>query len=334
MKIRDLEGIKISSYKTEIVKEVRRDDTNKLSEGRFAYVTRFGDDEVISKRNLKKHTNEAIKKKENIFNSFNNKFKIFSITNDNTGLPKFHKEIIKKNTIHMVCFSGFLSDFINTIILVYYLIKYREEYDNILFYNTYFVYLLPIIIAKFLLNKKVFLDFEDDYSVRKGFYRTKLTFYLVKNLFDGVILINKHMSKYFKINNTVVVNSFEKLHLDDNKLEKDYRCLNFVFSGSLDNIRGSDLLIDLNEKFESLNFNYNIFITGKGKLESKIKNYCKGKNNIFFEGFVSEKRLTNILENCDIGLVLQKPDHKFSLGSFPSKIDLYSKYDLLVLRLV
>ena len=44
-------------------------------------------------------------------------------------------------------------------------------------------------------------------------------------------------------------------------------------------------------------------------------------------GFLNDPAYTHIMQQVDACLVLQKPDHLFSLGSFPSKIDQYAKYN-------
>jgi glycosyltransferase involved in cell wall biosynthesis len=149
---------------------------------------------------------------------------------------------------------------------------------------------------------------------------------------DGGILINERMQRFFRKNQkTVVLNSFADLsYAEDLTLEEPVRLL---YSGSLDDIRGADLIEDLSAALTEAGLDFDVFITGKGPLQSHIEKVSQQEARLHYEGFVSEQRLDELLSLCDVGLVLQKPDHPFSKGSFPSKIDLYAQYNLAILTL-
>jgi len=43
-------------------------------------------------------------------------------------------------------------------------------------------------------------------------------------------------------------------------------------------------------------------------------------------GFLDDNEYDERLQRADACLLLQKPDHPFSRGSFPSKVDMYARY--------
>jgi glycosyltransferase involved in cell wall biosynthesis len=98
----------------------------------------------------------------------------------------------------------------------------------------------------------------------------------------------------------------------------------FLYAGALDSIRGIDLLPDLVNSLRQRLTSFSIYVTGSGPYEKEIKKW--DLKEVVFLGFLNNAEYENILEKADVYLVLQKPDHPFSLGSFPSKIEYYSKY--------
>lgn len=213
---------------------------------------------------------------------------------------------------------------LQTISLFGWLLRHRKEYDYCLVYNFYLpVYLAPLII-KYLLKKPLYVDYEDDYTKqRKNIFKNFLE-RLMRHTVTGVVCINEYMVRYFIERQTRMLNAFADLKYTEST---DFRLrdgMTFLYSGTLDKIRGIELIPDLLKALHQHIKNFRILITGNGPLKALVQswNYPEVK----YLGFLNNTDYMKAIKQADACLVLQKPDHPFSLGSFPSKVGEYAKY--------
>ena len=331
--INNLEEIILRNrYQLRLLRSVTQEPPSILDSGRFVYLTRFATESIRQKRSVPGNVNEAVDKKRRIFESLSRPAFILSLVRDRLGPIRYHPEQQEGDVTHAACFSGCGSDILNNFMLAVYLVRLRAEFDCLMTYNLYTFSILPVLTSRFLLGKRVYVDLEDDYTRRSGFLGTKASFALLRRMMAGGIIINDNMNRFFgRRQKTVILNSFADLRYVKNlSLEQPLRLL---YSGSLDDIRGADLIDDLCRALSKIGLEFEIFITGKGPLQSYIEEVSQQNPRLHFEGFVSEERLGELLSYCDIGLVLQKPDHPFSEGSFPSKVELYAEHNLAILAL-
>jgi glycosyltransferase involved in cell wall biosynthesis len=208
--------------------------------------------------------------------------------------------------------------------LISWLFKNRKLYNYCLVYNFYPCEMAAAFFAKIFLRKRIIIDFEDDYMYQSSKKNYKFYFNIVKKIPDTVICINKNMTNYFPDKLTYIFNGFINLDYANSCSYKFHEGIKLLFAGTLDNIRGVDLIPDLIKALKTKIKNFEIFITGSGPFENEIRKW--NYSEVTYLGFVSSDKFEKILAEADAYLVLQKPDHTFSLGSFPSKIEYYSKY--------
>jgi glycosyltransferase involved in cell wall biosynthesis len=300
--------------------------------GRSVYLTRFGTEAVLRERNLEPAVNEALSKKRKILNSLQKPVRILSVVRERDGFLRFHPRYEDGDVTHLPCFSGAGADVLNNISLALNLMQLKDEFDSVLIYNFYTIWVIPVLLLKLFTCKKVFVDLEDDYRTREGFLGTKIATSILSPFVDGAIVCNEKMTAMFGAGQrTVVINSFADLsYLESTSISEP---LQLLYAGSLDEIRGADLVGDLSASLRETGIDFQINVTGKGSFASTLRDLSSGDPHVNYLGFVSEERLRTLLDICDAGLVLQKPDHPFSKGSFPSKIDLYAQHELPVICL-
>ena len=214
------------------------------------------------------------------------------------------------------------------------LLKHRKKYDYYLVYNFSLPLFLASLIAKTLFRKKLYIDYEDDYTTQRKNYIKKLLKKILRKTVDGAICVNEHMIGYFPNKPAKVLNCFANLEYVK---EIDFSLRNnmtFLFSGKLDYIRGIDLIPDLVKALRKQFKNFKILITGKGPLLSLVKTWHYPE--VEYLGFLDEDLYQKTIQKVDACLVLQKPDQPFNKGSFPSKIDEYARHKkpIFILKLI
>lgn len=188
---------------------------------------------------------------------------------------------------------------------------------------------------KLFFKKKIYVDYEDDYTKREdwNFCHKKIE-PVLRHTVAGAICVNKKMVKYFPHKKNIVVNGFSNLNY---MKSIDFKISNgsiLLYSGSLDTIRGVDLIPELVLELRKHIKNFKIIITGKGPLETLVKSWRYPE--IDYLGFLQHDEYMDVIKKADAGLVLQKPDHPFNTGSFPSKIEEYAHFQkpIYILELV
>jgi glycosyltransferase involved in cell wall biosynthesis len=305
--------------------KVDQDDIVPIFEkGLGVYICNFPDQEWYDFNSFKRTKNYSIEKKEMFFSLMNKGSVILSPTQDST-ISKPTKSLKKNNVIHIGSpYIGRVAQLHLAIKIIIWLAVNRKSYDYCLIYNFSPAEIFAAFFAKKILKKTVIVDFEDDILLQTRNKHYARYFNLVKNIPDSVICINKNMIMYFKHKKTYVFNGFVNLDYTKNVNFELKDGMVFLYAGALDEIRGVDLIPDLVGSLKKKLNHFSILITGSGPLETKVNKWSF--KEVSFLGFLNNAEYEKVLSKVDACLVLQKPDHPFSLGSFPSKIEYYSRH--------
>jgi glycosyltransferase involved in cell wall biosynthesis len=310
-------------YKLVPLISVKKDDISKLFENkRGVFVCNYPELEWYKTNGFTRAVNYSIEKKAKFFELMNKNAVLLSITQD-SKIKRGTKNFRLGRHIHFgSSFYGRAAQVVLALKLLFWLVRNYKSYDYILCYNFYPAEFFASSMLKFFCNKTLIVDFEDDYLIQSTSRWYKYYFNLIKNIPDKVICINERMIKYFNSYKTLVFNGFIDLSYVSNfQLNKNQK-INFLFSGALDEIRGVDLIPDLVKALKNNNYTFNIDITGGGILEQKVRNWEIPEVN--YLGFLDADKYKEVIKGADVCLVLQKPDHPFSQGSFPSKVEYYA----------
>lgn len=266
-----------------------------------------------------------IKKKRRMLSQMAEGSKLISPTND-VPRGQYIKTWQNGNVLHLAYWSlpGRLGQILQTIVLFSWLWQHRQEYEYCLAYDFYLPVFLAPLAVKIFLGKKLYVDYEDDYTKQRKNYFKNFLEKLLRKTVDGAICINDYMTRYFVGKPVRVFNAFADLKyaklidfgLHDNMI--------FLFSSTLDEIRGVELIPDLVQVLRQYIKNFKILITGKGPLRSLVEKWSYPE--VKYLGFLNDEIYLQTMQQIDVCLVLQKPDHPFSLGSFPSKVDEYAQF--------
>ena len=218
---------------------------------------------------------------------------------------------------------GRAAQVVHTLQLVWRLTSERANYSYVLIYNFFLPVFLAGVYAKYILGKSLYVEYQDDYTTK----RTNR----VKNYFErmlrktccGAICVNQHMVSAFKDKPVAVCNGFADLSYAGNCDYSIREGMTFLFGGTLDDIRGVDLIPDLVSALKSRINTFRVLVTGSGPLRSLVESWRIPQ--VTYCGVLDEESYSEAIANADACLILQKPDHPFSRGSFPSKVEHYAK---------
>ena len=314
-------------YRLVPLKSVVKDDINDLlKRGNGVYICNFPEQEWYDYNGLIRTTNYSIDKKIAFHNLLAGGHKILSPTID-SKIPLSSKYLETDRALHFgSCGTkGRLAQFVKLIFILKWLIKNHKSFEFVLIYNFTPVEVVSGVFAKIFLKKRFIVDFEDDYLLLNNSFLYRNYFKLVKRLPDHVICINECMTRYFQKEMTMVFNGFINLDYVTNVKFSFEEDMVFLYSGALDDIRGVDLIADLVVELRKYLVNFKIQITGSGPLEDKVTSW--NFPEVSYLGFLEERDYLKVLSECSACLILQKPDHPFSLGSFPSKGEYYAKFE-------
>ncbi len=217
-----------------------------------------------------------------------------------------------------------ISQVFMTFQIIKFLFKRRKFFEYCLVYNFYPCEMMVAFFVKFMLQKKIIVDFEDDYTKINKSILYGIYFNLVKFIPDKIICINELMKNHFDKSKCFVHNGFFNLNYYKNINTEFKDNCKFLFSGTLDEIRGVDLIPDLINSLRKKVNNFKLIITGSGKLENLVKSW--DFKELTYLGYLDECEYETLIQEVDFCLVLQKPDMPFNAGSFPSKIEYYAKF--------
>lgn len=207
----------------------------------------------------------------------------------------------------------------------------RDEYAFVHVYNFDLPNYLAPLAAKYLLGKRLYVDYEDDYTVT-GSLPKRLAERVLRRTVTGVVCVNEGMEQHFRGKDVRVFNAFADLSYLAGMRTGFFEGMRLLYSGSLDDIRGADLVPDLVAALRTRLKQFTIRLSGDGPLRSVVESWRFPE--VEYVGFLNDEDYAQELAAADACLLLQKPDHPFSKGSFPSKIDAYAKHRKPILMLV
>jgi hypothetical protein len=219
---------------------------------------------------------------------------------------------------------GRAAQVVHTLQLIWRLTSDRASYGYVLMYNFYLPVFLAGVYAKYVLGKSLYVEYEDDYTKRRKNRIKNLFEHILRKTCCGAICANEHMVSAFENKPVAVCNGFADLSYTGNCDFSIREGMTFLFGGSLDEIRGIDLVPELVSTLQSKISSFRILITGSGPLRDLVQSWSIPE--VTYCGLLDEKAYGEAIGNADACLILQKPDHPFSRGSFPSKVEHYAKH--------
>lgn len=311
----------------------------------IVYLTTYINQDISIKINLP-YTGAGLKKKQQVLDILSDHNVQVVFVSMFSRLKKvfvkpFVEKIYNNTTLRVPFFTKmpFLNYIINPLMTFIELIKIQKEenIDYIVLYNCVYENVIPAYFMYKLYGTKVICQYEDGWTISSKGYKKiiyKLSHYIAEKMSIGVIVNSTTFLDIFhKKNYLVFRGNIEYKNLDIRVGDNDK--LNVLFSSSIDEIRGVQLLIELfsNTKEKDLLNNFCFHITGKGskkvieELNKAIQYYNFNGGDAKYYGFVSLDELQILYEKADILLALQKTDGKFSKYCFPSKIFEYYQYN-------
>lgn len=339
MKLSDLEGFNLyKNFETKILKEVRVDDiSNLFGEDQVVYiVANLFTDKLLNERQVNFRGNTAEIKKRTVASKIPNLFKIVSFDYSDKYQIFFSPSFKEDEILHfpILRINKLFDRLFQVVTLLFYLFKERNNYDRILFYNFLPHTSLAPLMIHFMLGKKLVVDFEDNYN---KFYLRHVRKFVSKYI-EGALLVNENQKEL--LTNTEVkisvINTFAKLEYVRSQLDKEIENLKIIYSGKIDRLRGADLIPKFSYLLSQRNIDHKIFITGYGDFKEVVANSNFRdtiEENVKYLGYVSKQHLNDLLTSANLALSFDKPDIKANRYLYPSKIQMYTKYNLPVLIL-
>jgi glycosyltransferase involved in cell wall biosynthesis len=208
--------------------------------------------------------------------------------------------------------------------MVEWLAKHRQDYAYCLVYNFSPTTYLGPLMAKALLGKPILVDYEDDYTLTRPSPWKNLIEATLRRTPDGVICINESMLPYFEGKRVIVSNCLSDLSYLSSADYGWREGMTLLYSGLLDDIRGVDLVPSIVEALRARLKSFRVWVCGDGPLRPVVESWTLPE--VEYLGFLDDNEYDERLQRADACLLLQKPDHPFSRGSFPSKVDMYARY--------
>jgi glycosyltransferase involved in cell wall biosynthesis len=300
--------------------------------GKCVYVVSYPDDYFHKLVNIENKRNYSIAKKQKFFSHMPSGSLIVSPT-ETVNRFTSNRDVVSKDVVYMRSsfkYSRF-KQIQYSINLLRMLLRMDPKFRTVVFYNVEFPLFFVAWLLKLIGNFKIILDLEDNYHESSTNIMVNLLRRFSYKLVDGAILINRNCQKYFPLNSSLVVhNAFlEKGYKFSKKNLKNGDVL--FFGGTLDEIRGVSLIPKLVLSLRKSIGNFTLKISGSGPLTEYLKNL--NYPELVFLGYLDETEYLKEMQSADAFLILQLPDHPFSLGSFPSKIEYYAKFKKPIYRL-
>lgn len=229
---------------------------------------------------------------------------------------------------------GRAAQVLHTLRLICLLTSRSARYNYVLIYNFYLPIFLAGIYAKYILGKPLYVEYQDDYTKRRKNAIKNLLERMLRKTCCGAICVNEYMASSFKNKPVVVCNGFADLSYTEICDFSIREGMTFLFGGTLDAIRGVDLIPELVSALRSRIKAFRILVTGSGPLRGLVESWSFPE--VTYCGTLDEQAYSKVVADVDACLVLQKPDHPFTRGSFPSKVEHYARHKrpIFVLSLV
>lgn len=197
----------------------------------------------------------------------------------------------------------------------------KKMVDKIIFYNFKPEVAWAAWLAKKTLGIPIVVEFEDGYTSVEGLsiikrWIFKQTEKIVSKSIDAAIVVNSKLADKFTVPTVIVRGVIDRSMLGKEQTKKkNILTTKLLYSGGLDIERGIKVAI---ESMKYLDKHFELYITGKGNLESEIKQIKDPR--IHFKGFISYEEVQRMMYDVDILLQCQLENHAFGEMSFPSKV--------------
>jgi len=190
-------------------------------------------------------------------------------------------------------------------------------------------------LCRIFYGSRVILDFEDGrHLIDHGWQLISYRFaeFLGRPLINGAVLAHPLLGKRLrpKTPRIVIPGFFSSSEPKEKIFFKDV--VRFIYAGTLDSVRGIDLLLEVIQCLPRSG--WRLDITGSGPLESRVRDVASLPSNVdkvFFHSLLNNADHSKLLHQSHVGLNLQISADPISSVTFPSKIFSYLSAGLLVL---
>jgi hypothetical protein len=327
-----MNSVEVAPYWLVPLERVRRDDVRSfLGSGPGVYICNAPTEQWFARYGLKQMLPSTLDKKRAIFSCMAAGSRWIS--------PTFVEEMDRPtedwadgDILHLGYgrAAGRLAQLIQMRKLAQWLYARRREFSYFLIYNLPLPTSAAPLLARLGTDVKVLVDYQDDYTLQRTSWFKNAVERGLRRAVDGAICVNECMVASFEGRPTCVVNAFtDPVPFQSAALFDGMRLL---YAGTLDAIRGADLVPTLVEALRRVLGRFTIRITGDGPLRRVIESWTFPE--VQYLGLLPQPAFEREVNAADACLVLQRPDHPFSRGSYPSKIQAYARHGkpVLVLR--
>ena len=317
--------IQVGRYQLVPLRAIRRDNIRPLlGDAPGVYICNCPEPAWYGKFGLQRKQNLGVEKKRRMFAQMAPGSMWLSMTDDEQVGGSTHTWTSPSGIVHLGrgALRGRAAQLCQLAGLQAWLLRHRQRYDYCYVYNFDLPQFVAPLAVKWLTSKRLLVDYEDDYTTFRQSSVKNLLERCMRTTVDGVVCVNEHMQRYFPADGNYVINSFANL---DYTAKLDFTLsegMTFLFSSRLDAIRGADLLPALVAGLRQRLRQFTIRVTGGGPLRDMVQGLRLSE--VDYLGFVDDATLASAIDAADACLVLQKPDHPFSKGSYPCKIDAYA----------
>lgn len=222
-------------------------------------------------------------------------------------------------------FRGRMAQMRQTLAMAIWLVLHSSKYDYCLAYNFDLPYYFAPLFVKVFLRKRLLVDYEDDFTLLQSSKFKKMLGRFLHKSADGAICVNESMVTHFNERQDVrVLNCFADLRYAKVSEINLREGMVFLYSGRLDDVRGVDLVPDLVKGLREKLIQFSIRITGDGPLRREVELWTIPE--VKYLGFLDDEAFAQEIMAADACLILQRPDHPLSRGTYPSKIESYARH--------
>jgi glycosyltransferase involved in cell wall biosynthesis len=321
----DPSPLRVGRYWLRPVLQVRQDELRRvLPNEPGIYVCNAPEEDWYARFGLERRHNPGTQKKERMFRQMAPGSQWVSMTTDRNVQGSTSRWTSPKGVVHLGsgALRGRLAQLRMAAALAGWLVRRRHSFAYAYVYNFDEPQFLSVRGVTWLLGKGLIVDYEDDYTrCRRSRWKNALE-RAMRRTVDGAVCVHEGMLPYFERVPTAVWNTFADLSYLQPALVGLRPGMSLLYSGRFDEIRGIDLLPALVTALRDRIGTFQIRVTGSGPLEPWVR--ALESPEVVYRGFLSDAELAREVAAADACLILQKPDHPFSQGSFPSKIEAYA----------